>query len=98
MTRTDEEFADKIIYLKENHFMPNTDNEMPDVQRAIQSFYFCEKTVTPEGDICHDDPFWFRLIFCDYQVSDDFVKEVNREYKRFQILNIGKDEFGPNFQ
>ena len=93
MTRTDEEFADKIIYLKENHFMPNIDGESVEVQNAIQSFYFCEKTVTPEGDICHDDPFWFRLIFCDYQVSDDFVKEVNREYKRYMIKNIGVKEF-----
>lgn len=93
MTRTTEEFADKIIYLKENHFMPNTDNEMPDVQRAIQSFYFCSKSVTPEMDKPHDDDFWFKLAFCDYQVSDDFVHEVNKQYKRFKIKNIGINEF-----
>ena len=98
MTRTDDELATKIVYLKENHYMPNVDDEMPDVQRAIQAFYFCSKSVTPEGDIPHDDDFWFKLAFCDYQVSDEFVHEVNREYKRFQIMNIGKDEFGPNFQ
>ena len=98
MTRTDEKLATKVVYLKENHYMPNIDDEMPDVQHAIQSFYFCSKSVTSEGDILHDDAFWFKLAFTDYQVSDNFVREVNREYKRFQILNIGKDEFGQNFQ
>ena len=97
MTRTDKELATKIVYLKENHYMPNIDDEMPDVQHAIQSFYFCSKSTT-EGDIIQDDAFWFKLAFTDYQVSDEFVREVNREYKRLQILNIGKDEFGPNFQ
>ena len=98
MTRTDEELATKIVYLKNNHYMPNIENEMPYVQNAIQSFYFCSKSVTPEMDKPHDDDFWFKLAFCDYQVSDEFVHEVNRQYKRFKILNIGKDEFGPNFQ
>ena len=98
MIKTDEELASKIVYLKENNFMPNIDDEMPDVQIALRSFYFCEKSVTPEGDIIHDDSFWFKMTFCDYQVSDEFVHEVNREYKRFQILNIGKDEFGSKFQ
>lgn len=32
-----------------------------------------------------DSDFWFRLTFCNY-----------RECKRFQILNIGISEFGPN--
>ena len=98
MVRSDDELATKIVYLKNNHYMPNIENEMPYVQNAIQSFYFCSKSVTPEMDKPHDDDFWFKLAFCDYQVSDDFVHEVNREYKRFQIMNIGKDEFGPNFQ
>ena len=78
--------------------MPNIVDEMPYVQNAIKSFYFCSKSVTPEMDKPHDDDFFWFKAFCDYQVSDDFVKEVNREYKRFKILNIAKDEFGPNFQ
>lgn len=98
MTRTDEELATKIVYLKDNHYMPNIADEMPYVQNAIKSFYFCSKSVTPEMDKPHDDDFWFKLAFTDYQVSDDFVREVNREYKRFKILNIAKDEFSPNFQ
>jgi len=98
MVRTDDELASKIVYLKENHYMPNIDDEMPDVQNAIQSFYFCSKTVIPEMDKPNDDDFWFKMAFCDYQVSDEFVREVNRVYKRFQILNIGRNEFGPNFQ
>ena len=93
MTRTDEELATKIVYLKENHYMPNIEDEMSDVQNAIRSFYFCSKTVTSEGDIIQDDDFWFKLAFCDYQVSDNFVREVNREYKRLQIKNIGRKEF-----
>ena len=93
MVVTNEEIASKIIYLKENHFMPNIENEMPYVQNAIQSFYFCSKSVTPEMDKPHDDDFWFRLTFCNYQVTDKFVHEVNREYKKYKILNIGKDEF-----
>lgn len=113
MVLTDDALADKIVYLKKNHFMPNTDNEMPDVQRAIQSFYFCSKsTIKKQNDFLStlktpydvqdeedldNDPFWFRITFCDYQVSDEFVREVNREYKRFQILNIAKDEFGRTF-
>ena len=73
-------------------------DEMPDVQRAIRSYYYGESFSDRNGYIIKDSPFWFAMAFLDYQVSDDFVKEVNREYKRFQILNIGKDEFGPNFQ
>ena len=96
MVRTDDELATKIVYLKNNHYMPNIENEMPYVQNAIQSFYFCSKTVTPEGDKPHDDDFWFKLAFCDYQVSDDFVREVNRAYKKFLIRNIGISEFEPN--
>ena len=92
MVKTDEELASKIIYLKNNHYMPKIENEMPYVQNAIQSFYFCSKSVTTEMDKPHDDDFWFKLAFCEYQVTDKFVREVNREYKRFQILNIGKGE------
>lgn len=92
MTRTDEELATKIVYLKNNHYMPNVEDEMPYVQNAIQSFYFCSKSVTSADNKPNDTDFWFRLTFCNYQVSDKFVRDVNREYKRFQILNIGKDE------
>lgn len=96
MTRTDEELATKIVYLKNNHYMPNIADEMPYVQNAIKSFYFCSKSVTPEMDKPHDDDFWFKLAFCDYQVSDEFVHEVNRAYKKFLIRNIGISEFEPN--
>jgi len=112
MIRTDYELADKIVYLKKNNYMPNIDDEMPDVQRAIQSFYNCSKsTIKKHDDIISsmpkkdrdefmkeldDDPFWFRITFQEYQVSDDFVKEVNRAYKKFLIRNIGKSEFEPN--
>ena len=93
MTRTDEEIASKIIYLKENNFIPNLDNETRDVQSIICSFYKCEKTYRRDTNKLKDNDFWFRLTFCNYQVTDKFVREVNREYKRFQIKNIGKDEF-----
>lgn len=93
MVRTTEELALKIVYLKENHYMPNIDDEAPEVQNAIQSFYFCSKSVTPEMDKPHDDDFWFTLAFCEYQVTDEFVKEVNKSYKKFLIRNIGKSEF-----
>lgn len=108
MVRTDEELATKIVYLKNNHYIPNIDNEMPDVQNAIRSFYFCSKSTTKESivedeflssiktsydvDRLKNDDFWFKLTFTDYQVSDEFVHEVNRAYKRFQILNIGRNE------
>ena len=92
MVVTNEELADKIVYLKENNFIPNLDNETSDVQLSIRSFYNCEKTNKRGTDKFDEDPFWFRLTFCNYQVSDKFVKDVNRQYKRFQILNIGKDE------
>lgn len=91
MVQTDEELASKIVYLKKNHFMPNIDDEMPDVQRALQSFYFCSM-MSLKGDKLHDDDYWFKMTFCDYQVSDEFVHEVNKAYKRFKILNIGKGE------
>ena len=90
MVTTTEELASKIVYLKENNYMPNLDKESFNVRNAIQSFYFCSKSVTTEIDKLHDDDFWFRLTFCNYQVSDKFVRDVNREFKRFQILNIGK--------
>ena len=93
MVVTNEEIASKIIYLKENNFIPNLDNETRDVQSIIRSFYICEKTYRRDTNKLKDNDFWFRLTFCNYQVSDKFVREVNREYKRFQILNIGKDEF-----
>ena len=92
MTRTDSEIADKIIYLKDNHYMPNIDNETSDVQLSIRSFYNGEKTNKRGTDKVDEDPFWFRLTFTNYQVTDEFVHEINREFKRFQILNIGKDE------
>ena len=92
MTRTDEEIASKIVYLKENNFIPNLDNETMDVQSIIRSFYNCEKTYRRDTNKLKDNDFWFRLTFCNYQVSDKFVREITREYKRFQILNIGKDE------
>ena len=93
MVVTNEEIASKIIYLKENNFIPNLDNETRDVQSIICSFYSCEKTYRRDTNKLKDNDFWFRLTFCNYQVSDKFVREVNREYKRFQIKNIGKDEF-----
>ena len=93
MVTTNEEIASKIIYLKENNFIPNLDNETRDVQSIICSFYKCEKTYRRDTNKIKDNDFWFRLTFCNYQVSDKFVREINREYKRFQIKNIGKDEF-----
>ena len=93
MVTTNEELASKIVYLKENNFIPNLDNETIDVQSIICSFYKCEKTYTHDTNKLKDNDFWFRLTFCNYQVSDKFVREINKEFKRFQILNIGKDEF-----
>ena len=93
MTRTDEALSTKIVYLKENNFIPNLDNETMDVQSIIRSFYKCEKTYSRDINKLKDNDFWFRLTFCNYQVSDKFVRDVNREFKRFQILNIGKNEF-----
>ena len=93
MVTTNEEIASKIIYLKENNFIPNLDNETRDVQSIICSFYKCEKTYRRDTNKIKDNDFWFRLTFCNYQVSDKLVREINREYKRFQIKNIGKDEF-----
>ena len=90
MVTTNEEIASKIVYLKENNFIPNIDNETSDVQNVIRTFYYNTKVHQMYDSY---DPFWFRLTFCNYQVSDKFVREVNREYKRFQIKNIGKDEF-----
>ena len=96
MVRTDEEIADKIVYLKKNNYMPTIDNETSDVQLSIRSFYNCEKTNRRDKEEFDEDPFWFRLTFCNYMVTDKFVRDVNREFKRFQILNIGNSEFGPN--
>ena len=93
MVTTNEEIASKIIYLKENNFIPNLDNETRDVQSIICSFYKCEKTYRRDTNKIKDNDFWFRLTFCNYQVTDKLVREINREYKRFQILNIGKGEF-----
>ena len=93
MKRTHEPLASKIIYLKENNFIPNLDNETSDVRSIIRSFYKCEKTYRRDTNKLKDNDFWFRLTFCNYQVSDKLVREINREYKRFQIKNIGKDEF-----
>ena len=92
MVVTNEEIASKIVYLKENNFIPNLDNETMDVQSIIRSFYNCEKTYIRDTNKLKDNDFWFRLTFCNYMVTDKFVRDVNREYKRFQILNIGKEE------
>lgn len=91
MTRTDEELASKIVYLKDNNYMPNIDNETPDVQRAIRSYYYGESISDRTGVIIKDSPFWFTLAFCEYQVTDEFVHEVNRAYKKYMILNIGRN-------
>ena len=93
MVVTNEEIATKIVYLKENNFIPNLDNETRDVRSIIRSFYNCEKIYRRDTNKLKDNDFWFRLTFCNYQVSDEFVHEVNKEFKRFQILNIGKSEF-----
>lgn len=93
MVTTNEEIASKIVYLKENNYIPNLDNETMDVRSIIRSFYNCEKTYRRDTNKLKDNDFWFKLTFCNYMVTDKFVRDVNREYKRFQILNIGKDEF-----
>ena len=90
MVVTNEELAMQIEYLKDNHFMPNIDDETFDVQNVIRTFYY--NTMVHHMYDSYD-PFWFRLTFCNYQVTDKFVRDVNREYKRFKILNIGKGEF-----
>lgn len=96
MTRTDEALATKLVYLKDNHYMPVIDNETMDVQSIIRSFYNCEKTYSRDTNKLKDNDFWFCLTFCNYQVTDKFVREVNRAHKKFLILNIGKSEFEPN--
>ena len=93
MVVTNEEIASKIVYLKENNFIPNLDNETRDVQSIIRSFYNCEKTYRRDTNKLKDNDFWFRLTFTNYNVSDEFVHEVNMEFKRDKILNIGKGEF-----
>ena len=92
MTKADSELASKIVYLKDNNYMPNIDAETPDVQRSIRSYYYGESISDRTGVIIKDSPFWFTLAFCEYQVTDKFVREVNREHKRYTLLNIGKDE------
>ena len=92
MVVTNEEIASKIVYLKENNFIPNLDNETSNVQSIIRSFYNCEKTYRRDTNKLKDSDFWFRLTFCNYQVTDKFVREVNREYKRYRILNISSSE------
>ena len=93
MVVTDSELADKIVYLKENNYKPNFDKESLNVQTTLNSFYKCEKTYRRDTNKLKDNDFWFRLTFCNYQVSDKFVREINREFKRFKILNISKGEF-----
>lgn len=93
MTKADPELATKIVYLKDNNYMPNIENETPDVQRSIRSYYYGESLSDRTGVIIKDSPFWFTLAFCEYQVTDKFVRDVNCQYKRFQILNIGKEEY-----
>lgn len=92
MVMTDSELADKIVYLKKNFFKPNLQNESLEVRCMINSFYKCEKTNSRGKEVIDEDPFWFRLTFCNYQVTDEFVHEINREYKRCFIKNIAKDE------
>lgn len=93
MVTTNEEIASKIVYLKENNFIPNLDNETMDVQSIIRSFYNCEKTYRRDKNEFNEDPFWFRLTFCNYMVTDKFVHEINRAYKLYRIKNIGLKEF-----
>ena len=93
MTKADSELANKIVYLKENSYMPNIDDETPDVQRAIRSYYYGESLSDRTGVIIKDSPFWFTLAFCNYQVTDEFVHEVNKAYKLYIIKNIGVKEF-----
>lgn len=92
MVVTNEEIANKIVYLKKNGFKPNLQNESLEVQCMIKSFYNCEKTNSRGKDVIDEDPFWFRLTFCNYEVTDELVHEINREYKRCLIKNIAKDE------
>ena len=96
MTKVDSELATKIVYLKDNNYMPNIDNETPEVQRSIRSYYYGESISDRTGVIIKDSPFWFTLAFCEYQVTDKFVHEVNKAYKKFLIRNIAKSEFEPN--
>ena len=93
MTKADSELANKIVYLKDNNYMPNIDDETPEVQRAIRSYYYGESISDRTGVIIKDSPFWFTLAFCEYQVTDEFVHEVNKAYKLYRIKNIAKDEF-----
>ena len=93
MVRTTEELATKLVYLKDNNYMPNIDDETPEVQNAIQSFYFCSKSVSRDTNKIKDNDFWFKMTFCNYMVTDEFVRDVNREFKRFKLLNIGKNEY-----
>ena len=93
MVVTNEEIASKIVYLKENNFIPNLDNETSDVQSIIRSFYNGEKTYRRDTNKLKDSDFWFRLTFCNYQVSDKFVRDVNRAYTYHIIKNIGVKEF-----
>lgn len=93
MVVTNEALATKLVYLKENNFIPNLDNETSDVRSIICSFYKCEKTYRRDTNKIKDNDFWFRLTFCNYQVTDKFVREVNRAYKLYRIKNIAKGEF-----
>lgn len=93
MVTTNEALATKIVYLKENNFIPNLDNETMDVQSIIRSFYNCEKTYRRDTNKLKDSDFWFRLTFCNYMVTDKFVREINRVYKLYRIKNIGLKEF-----
>lgn len=90
MVRANEELADKIYYLKDYGFMPNIENEDHEVQQAIRTFYYSNEMFISKNKC---DPYWFRLIFTNYHVTDGFVHEIDRELKRLEILNIGKDEY-----
>ena len=87
MIKTYEDLAYKIDYLKKNNFMPNIDKEGKTFKDMIKSFY------SPQRPKLTDDPFFLMLSIGVFNVTDEFIREVNREFKRFKILNIGKDEF-----
>ena len=87
MIKTYEDLAYKIDYLKKNNFMPNIDKEGKSFKDMIKSFY------SPPRPMLTDDPFFLILRLGVFDVTDEFVREVNRAYKLYKIKNIGKDEF-----
>ena len=87
MVVTNEEIAKQIKYLKDNHFMPNINKEGKAFKNMIKSLY------SPQRPRITDDLFVLLLSYGAFNVTDKFVRDVNKSYKRFQILNIGKGEF-----